>query len=117
MDNTIREVRQTRAVVSGHCPGFLTPCGGMTIIHTEGGDTMPMAKIAVSIDGDTLAKMDRAVKSGRFANRSKLVQAAVHGVLTDVKKKRLAAECAKLDPEYERRLADEASDTDSWPEY
>ena len=80
---------------------------------------MSVAKIAVSIDEGALARVDRLVKEGKFPSRSRLIQDAVAEKLERMGKTRLAAECAKLDPEFERALADEGLSEESaaWPEY
>jgi Arc/MetJ-type ribon-helix-helix transcriptional regulator len=69
---------------------------------------MSVAKVAVSLDEHALAKVDRLVREGKFPSRSRLIQDAVAEKLERMGKTRLAAECAKLDPEFERALADEA---------
>lgn len=80
---------------------------------------MSVAKIAVSIDEGALARVDRLVKEGKFPSRSRLIQDAVAEKLERMGKTRLAAECAKLDPEFERAFADEGLSEESaaWPEY
>ena len=80
---------------------------------------MSVAKIAVSIDEGALARVDRLVRDGKFPSRSRLIQDAVAEKLERMGKTRLAAECAKLDPEFERALADEGLSEESaaWPEY
>jgi Arc/MetJ-type ribon-helix-helix transcriptional regulator len=80
---------------------------------------MSVAKIAVSIDEGALARVDRLVREGKFPSRSRLIQDAVAEKLERMGKTRLAAECAKLDPEFERALADEGLSEESavWPEY
>lgn len=80
---------------------------------------MSVAKVAVSLDEHALARVDRLVREGKFPSRSRLIQDAVAEKLERMGKTRLAAECAKLDPEFERALADEALSEESaaWPEY
>lgn len=80
---------------------------------------MSVAKIAVSLDEDALTRVDRLVREGKFPSRSRLIQEAVAEKLDRMGKTRLAAECAKLDPEFERALADEGLSEESaaWPEY
>ncbi len=80
---------------------------------------MGAAKIAITMEENTLKKLDRLVRSNAFANRSKAIQAAVEEKLVRMDKSRLAIACAKLDPKYEQAMADEglSEDSESWPEY
>ena len=80
---------------------------------------MGSAKVAITIDNDTLHKLDRLVKEHVFPNRSKAIQEAVQDKIKRLEKSRLARECAKLDPLYEQALADEgiSEDVNEWPEY
>ena len=54
-----------------------------------------------------------------FPNRSRAVEVAVADNLARLERTRLARECAKLDPSYERSLAEEGLSADllEWPEY
>jgi Arc/MetJ-type ribon-helix-helix transcriptional regulator len=80
---------------------------------------MRTVKIAVTIDRDLLARLDRLVEEKQFANRSRAVQEAIRDKLERLGKGRLARECAKLDPREEKALAEEGLETDleTWPEY
>lgn len=80
---------------------------------------MSSTKVTVTIDRDMLARVDALVANKVFANRSRAVQLAVAEKLARMERTRLAAECAKLDPAFERTLAEEglAQDLDSWPAY
>lgn len=80
---------------------------------------MPTTKIAVTIDPELLARLDRAVEEQRFPNRSRAVQEAVRDKLDRLDRRRLARECAKLDRKAEQQLAEEglAEDFREWPEY
>ncbi len=80
---------------------------------------MRASKIAITIDRGLLEALDRLVKEQVFPNRSRAIQAAVAEKLQRLEGTRLARECAKLDPDTERALADEGlSDyLDAWPEY
>ncbi|HZK81773.1 MAG TPA: ribbon-helix-helix domain-containing protein [Humisphaera sp.] len=68
---------------------------------------MRSAKIAVTIDRPLLARLDRIVKEGLFPNGSRAFQEALLDKLERMKHRRLARECAKLDPRVEQYLADE----------
>jgi metal-responsive CopG/Arc/MetJ family transcriptional regulator len=80
---------------------------------------MRSAKVAITIDDETLQRLDRLVKEHVFPNRSKAIQEAVQDKIKRLEKTRLARECAKLDPLYEQALADEgiSEDVNEWPEY
>jgi len=80
---------------------------------------MGTAKVAITIDDETLQRLDRLVKEHVFPNRSKAIQEAVQDKIKRLEKTRLARECSKLDPSYERALADEgiSQDVHEWPEY
>lgn len=80
---------------------------------------MPRAKLAISLDEDTVRRLDRLVKSRVFPNRSQAIQEAVEEKLSRLDRSRLARECAKLDPAYEKALAEEglSEELRQWPEY
>ena len=80
---------------------------------------MSTAKIAITIEEETLGKLDRLVSSKVFPNRSKAIQEAIQEKLSRVNKSRLARECAKLDPAVEKAIAEEgfSQDMEQWPEY
>lgn len=78
---------------------------------------MPAAKVAVTIDADLLRDLDRLVEEKTFPNRSKAVQEALAEKLLKIKRDRFEAECAKLDPAEEKRLAEEGMEIEEWPEY
>ena len=80
---------------------------------------MAKEKIAVTLDSQTVAQIDRLVEERMFANRSRAVEDAVKEKLQRLRKSRLAEECAKLDPAEERALAEEglAEDLKRWPAY
>jgi len=76
-------------------------------------------KVAITLDEKTLAELDRLVKRRVFPSRSRAIQEAIEEKLRRLKRTRLAEECSKLDPEFEKALADEgfASELTQWPEY
>lgn len=80
---------------------------------------MPRAKVAISLDEDTLDRLDRLVRARVFPNRSRAIQEAVAEKLSRMEHRRLARECAKLDPAFEKTLAEEGltDELSSWPEY
>jgi metal-responsive CopG/Arc/MetJ family transcriptional regulator len=79
--------------------------------------TMPKTKVALTLDADLLNRVDDLVARRRFRNRSQAVEAALAEKLARLARTRLAEEAAKLDPEEERRLADEGLTAHGWPEY
>jgi metal-responsive CopG/Arc/MetJ family transcriptional regulator len=80
---------------------------------------MSKLKVAVSLDAKLLDQVDRLVREQRFPSRSQAIESALAEKLERLSRTRLARECAKLDPEEERRFADEglAEDVKSWPAY
>ena len=80
---------------------------------------MSVAKIAITLDESLLQKIDRLVRQKTFPNRSKAIQQAVVEKIVRYDRNRLARECAKLDPDYERVIAEEgmSAEVDQWPEY
>lgn len=79
---------------------------------------MPTAKIAISIDPTDLEELDDLVARGVAPSRSQLIQEAVQDKLARLKRTRLAAECAKLDPRQEQAEADSWSGSEPvWPAY
>jgi metal-responsive CopG/Arc/MetJ family transcriptional regulator len=80
---------------------------------------MATSKVAITLDEETLKKLDRLVEEQRFPSRSRAIQEAVQEKLQRLNQTRLARECAKLDPAFEQRLADEglAGDLEEWPAY
>lgn len=80
---------------------------------------MPRAKVAISLDESTLERLDKLVERAVFSNRSQAIQEAVDEKLARIDRSRLARECAKLDPTFEKALAEEGMSEDAaeWPEY
>lgn len=80
---------------------------------------MAKSKVAVSLEESLLDRLDRLVKEAVFPNRSQAIQVAVEEKLERLERTRLGRECAKLDPDFERALAEEglSEDLSEWPEY
>ena len=80
---------------------------------------MPKSKVAITLEERTLQKLDRLVKDAVFPNRSQAIQEALEEKLSRLEHARLARECAKLDANFEKALAEEglAEDMQTWPEY
>jgi Arc/MetJ-type ribon-helix-helix transcriptional regulator len=90
----------------------------MTYGHTRR-RKVPRAKVAISLDESTLERLDKLVERAVFSNRSQAIQEAVEEKLARMERSRLARECAKLDPLFEKALAEEglSEDAAEWPEY
>jgi metal-responsive CopG/Arc/MetJ family transcriptional regulator len=79
---------------------------------------MGRSKVAITLDEETLRALDRLVVERRFPNRSQAIQEAVDEKLARLSHGRLARESAKLEPEFEKALAEEGLGTElaEWPE-
>jgi len=80
---------------------------------------MCRSKIAITLESGMLAEVDALVKKRLFPGRSRAIQEAVKEKLYRLNQSLLAKECAKLNPEYEKALADEGLSEDfrEWSEY
>jgi Arc/MetJ-type ribon-helix-helix transcriptional regulator len=80
---------------------------------------MSKTKIAITLDEQYIEHIDRLVKGQVFQNRSQAIQKAVEEKLKRLKRTRLAQECAKLDADFEKAIAEEGltEDVNKWPEY
>ena len=80
---------------------------------------MGKAKIAITLDENFIGELYRLVGEHVFQNRSQAIQNAVSEKLTRMKHNRLSIECAKLEPSFEKAMAEEglAEDVSQWPEY
>ena len=68
--------------------------------------------ITITLDRKTLTKLDCLAKAHVFPNRRKAIPEAVEEKLNRIDRRRLARECAKLDPDFEKRLAEEGFSVD-----
>ncbi|HEX9727974.1 MAG TPA: ribbon-helix-helix domain-containing protein, partial [Gemmatimonadales bacterium] len=68
---------------------------------------MPKAKIAIVLNPTTLRRLDAMVDQAGFPSRSQAVEAAIEEKLARIDRTRLARECTKLDPAFEKALAEE----------
>ena len=77
---------------------------------------MGAEKIAITLEGK---RVDQLVKEQRYPSRSRAIQEAVREKLQRLDRSRLARESARLDQEFEQKLADEGLGTveGEWPEY
>ncbi len=80
---------------------------------------MRKEKIAITLDEEFIGELDRLVNQHVFQSRSQAIQEAVSEKLRRMKRSRLAAECAKLQPAFEKAMAEEGMTEDmrQWPEY
>ena len=80
---------------------------------------MPKTKVAVTVEQRLLAELDALVEAREYPSRSQAIEAALADALARRSRTRLAKECAKLDPDEERALAEEGigAESGSWPEY
>ena len=80
---------------------------------------MSKAKIAITLDQKCISRLDHLVHEHVFLNRSQAIQEAVDEKIERLERNRLAKECAKLDPDFERAMAEEGltEDLSEWPKY
>ena len=80
---------------------------------------MSQTKVAITIEEGVLAKVDALVQRKVYRNRSNAIQEAVREKLARLERSRLAEECAKLDPAFEKAMADEglSEELAAWPKY
>ena len=80
---------------------------------------MGKEKIAITLDEEFIGELDRLVNQHVFQSRSQAIQEAVSEKLRRMKRSRLATECAKLQPVFEKAMAEEGmtEDINQWPEY
>jgi metal-responsive CopG/Arc/MetJ family transcriptional regulator len=80
---------------------------------------MSKMKVAVTIEAELVDRVDALVREHRFPSRSQVIERALVEKIEGLERGRLARECAKLDADEERALADEgySADTRAWPAY
>jgi metal-responsive CopG/Arc/MetJ family transcriptional regulator len=80
---------------------------------------MSTSKIAITLQRETLKRLDRLVKGRVYPSRSRAIQAAVEEKIARIEQNQLARECDKLDPLEEKSLAEEgiSQELEQWPEY
>jgi metal-responsive CopG/Arc/MetJ family transcriptional regulator len=80
---------------------------------------MARVKVAISLNESTLDRLDKLVRKQVFPNRSQAIEEAVAEKLSRIEKSRLAQQCAKLDPAFEKVLPEEgfSEKLKKWPEY
>ncbi len=81
---------------------------------------MGITKVAITLEQNILTRLDQLVKDYNiFPSRSQAIQEAVREKLERIEHSRLATECAKLDPVFEKAMAEKGLSEDlyKWPEY
>jgi metal-responsive CopG/Arc/MetJ family transcriptional regulator len=80
---------------------------------------MNKTKIAITLQENSVKQLDHLIRKNMFSNRSQAIQEAVKEKLERIERSRLARECAKLDPNFEKAMAEEGltGDLGEWPEY
>ena len=80
---------------------------------------MSKAKIAITLEQDSIKRLDHLVYEHIFLNRSQAIQEAVNEKIERLERNRLAKECAKLDPDFEKAMSEEglSGDLSEWPKY
>ena len=74
-------------------------------------------KVAITLEKETVTRLDRWVAEGRFPSRSRALQKAAELLIERDSRRRLARELEKLNPEEEVRLSEERLGDAPWPEY
>jgi len=80
---------------------------------------MAMTRIVITLDQETLSRLDHLVQEKAYPSRSKAIREAIQEKVEHARRNRLAVECAKLDPNSEQALAEEGMGTElaTWPQY
>ena len=80
---------------------------------------MGKSTITITLDDALLETLDRLVDDAVYPDRSLAIQAAIADKVRMIDDGSLERELAKLDPEFEQRMADEflPLDPSEWPEY
>lgn len=80
---------------------------------------MAKAKVAITLEEESIEQLDRLVSGHIFQNRSQSIQEAVVEKLRRIKHGRLAKESAKLDATFEKAMAEEglSRDISEWSGY
>ena len=80
---------------------------------------MRKSKVAITLDPTVLGRIDHLVLRRAYPSRSRAIEDVVREKLDRLDHSRLAAECAKLEPDFEKALAEEglSEELRKWPEY
>lgn len=79
---------------------------------------MNKRKVAITVEHPLLERIDRLVAQAAFPNRSQAIEQAIREQLERLEADRLGKECAKLDPAFEKAIAEKGlpSGLSAWPE-
>lgn len=79
---------------------------------------MSKRKVAITIERPLLERIDRLVMQAAFPNRSQAIEQAIREKLERLEADRLGKECAKLDPAFEKAIAEKGLSLglSVWPE-
>ncbi|MCK5521614.1 MAG: hypothetical protein KAI83_00645 [Thiomargarita sp.] len=80
---------------------------------------MNKAEVAITLDQSILDKLDELISRHLYPNRSRAIADAIKEKLQRLEQSRLAQECAKLNPNEEKALAEEgiSEELPKWPVY
>lgn len=80
---------------------------------------MRKVKLAITLDRRLIRRLDWLVRQKMYPSRSCAIEHAIQVTLNRIERSRRARECAKLDPEFEKAMAEEGltEDFKTWPEY
>jgi len=80
---------------------------------------MGTVKVAITLDEELFRELEELVRRKVFPSRSKAIREALREKLERMRMEKLAEECAKLDSEFEKALAEKgmSSEAEVWPEY
>jgi metal-responsive CopG/Arc/MetJ family transcriptional regulator len=68
---------------------------------------MNKTKNVLTLREDSVKQSDHLTRKNMFSNRSQAIQEAVKEKLERIERSRLERECAKLDPNFEKAMAEE----------
>ena len=69
---------------------------------------MGKLRVAIILDEHMVGRIDRLVRQHVYPNRSRAIEEAVEEKLARLNRRRLTRECSKLDPTFEKALAEDA---------
>ncbi|WP_249621196.1 ribbon-helix-helix domain-containing protein [Desulfuromonas sp. CSMB_57] len=75
---------------------------------------MPKIKIAVTLDKRILEEVDQLVARNIWPSRNQMIEEALQEKLAGITRNRLARECSKLDPGFEKILAEGGMRGEDW---
>jgi Arc/MetJ-type ribon-helix-helix transcriptional regulator len=77
---------------------------------------MATTKIAISMDAETVRRVDDLVANARYPSRSRVIQDAVQDKLARLSRSRLAEQCSLLDASAEQEMAEEftSDELEAW---